>query len=229
MLTTAAAAERLGVGAHEVRRLVAAGELTAVRAGRILLLDEQDVRRRARRRVTRGRALSPRTAWAAMLEASGEEVTWLDRPARSRLRAWLRATDPEAMAVACRRRAERHDLRVLPAYGGAVSSAEGIVRSGLSAAEEVGADLLAMAEAPAELYASTATLEGLSAAYGLEASDRPNVVIRIPALPPALAAQVLDRAVMPAAVVAVDLLDSDDVRTRRAGGDLLARCLAGCR
>ena len=64
-VTVNEAARLLGVSAHEVRRLVEAGTLTAERRGRMLLVDDASVARRAQTPVRRGRTLSPRTAWAA--------------------------------------------------------------------------------------------------------------------------------------------------------------------
>jgi excisionase family DNA binding protein len=221
-ITTGEAAMRLGVSAHEVRRLIAAGELTATPAGRFLLVDEASVRRRGGVQIGRGRALAPGTAWAALWEASGERADWLDRATRSRLRSWLRDRSAEAIAVACRRRAERHELRALPAYRGAVITDDDVVLGGMSAAEQVGADIVTLGDHEDELYCADATLRRLTKEYGLSSAGQANLIVRVPKLADV---ELLRRPVMPVAVVAVDLLDSDDVRTRRAGAKLLEQAI----
>jgi len=82
------------------------------------------------------------------------------------------------------------------------------------------------ASAAAEVYCTAATLAGLRRDLGLSDRGEPNLVVRVPrfdTLP------LTGRAHMPTAVVAVDLAESADVRTRRAGLDLLAGALAARR
>lgn len=192
-------------------------------AGRILLVDEASLRRRGRATVSRGRALAPRTAWGALWEASGERADWLDRSARSRVRSWLRRRSPDAIASACRRRAERHDLRALQAYRGSVTADSDVLVTGLSAVERVGADLVTVGDHEDELYCTETTLQRLTKEFGLRGAGAPNLIVRIPTFD---YDGLLKRATMPVAVVAVDLLDSADVRTRRAGADLLEQAIA---
>ena len=218
VLTTAEAAQQLGVSTHEIRRLIAAGDLAAEAAGRVWLVDEDSVRQRARSRVRRGRALAPATAWAALFEASGARASWLDDATRSRLRSWLRRHDAESIAAACRHRADRHDLRVLPAYRERLLATAGVVAGGVTAAVDAGADLVLMSNALTEVYCDTGTFERLTRQYGLAAVGTPNLLVRIPRHE---VHAVLRAEGLPRAVVAVDLIDASDVRTRRAGTDLL--------
>jgi excisionase family DNA binding protein len=225
VLTVDQAATRLGVSAQEVRRLVRTGTLPAERVGRTLVLVEEAVDERARLPVGPGRVLSAAAAWATLWELSGERADWLDRPARSRLTARLRSSDAEQVVAAVRDRAERHELRVLPAYRERVLATAGVIPSGLTAADAVGADLVATG-APAELYCTAAILEALRHDLGLSDRGEPNLVVRVPRfddLP------LSGREHMPTAVVAVDLAESADVRTRRAGLDLLAAALTAAR
>ncbi|TYP90779.1 helix-turn-helix domain-containing protein [Blastococcus xanthinilyticus] len=221
MLTVDQAAERLGVEPEQVRRLIRAGKLAARRVGRTLVLDEDAVESRARLPITAGRALAPHTAWAALWQLSGEDVAWLPPADRSRLLARLRGYDPDQLVAACRDRAERHELRVLPAYRQRLLDTDGVVPSGLTAAAAVGADIVAR-EAAVEVYSSQDTLDGLRGDLGVSDRGEPNLVVRVPRYDELT---LTGRAHMPAAVVAVDLAESPDVRTRRAGLDLLAAAL----
>ena len=105
MLTVGQAAERLGVGPEQVRRLIRAGKLAAHRVGRTLVLDDDAVYGRARLPITAGRALAPRTVWAALWRLSGEDVDWLSAADRSRLVARLRGYNAERLFAASSDRA----------------------------------------------------------------------------------------------------------------------------
>ncbi len=222
MLTVDQAAERLGVGPEQVRRLIRAGRLAAHRVGRTLVLDDDAVDGRARLPITAGRALAPRTAWAALWRLSREDVDWLSAADRSRLVARLRGYDAERLVAASRDRAERYELRVLPAYRQRVLATDGVVPSGLTAAAAVGADIVT-AESVDEVYCAAGTLAALRRELGLSERGQPNLVVRVPRYD---RLDLVGRAHMPAAVVAVDLAESAEVRTRRAGLDLLAAALS---
>lgn len=222
MLTVAEAAEQLGVSGHEVRRLIRTGALPASRVGRTLVIDDDAVAARARLPIGAGRAFAPRTAWAALWELSGLRADWLDAPGRSRLRSRLASLDADQVVAAARGRAERHALRVLPAYRDRLLHAEGVLVSGMSAAGAVGADVVTT-EAADEVYCHADRLAALSREFGLSDRGEANLVVRVATfeqLP------VESRAQMPVAVVAVDLAESSDVRTRRAGLTLLSDALA---
>ncbi|CCG04340.1 Conserved protein of unknown function [Blastococcus saxobsidens DD2] len=185
------------------------------------MLDEDAVEGRARLPITAGRALAPRTVWAALWQLSGEDVDWLLPADRSRLLTRLRGYDAERLVAASRDRADRHELRVLPAYRDRLLATADAVPSGLTAAAAVGADVVA-AEAAAEVYCTAGTLDALRRELGLSERGNANLVVRVPRYE---RLGLTGRAHMPAAVVAVDLAESPDVRTRRAGLDLLAAAL----
>jgi excisionase family DNA binding protein len=221
-LTTDEAAHRLHVSAHEVRRLLAAGELKGWMKSRIWLIDEDSVDDRSRARVSRGRALAAHTAWAALFESSGERATWLDVHTRSRLRAWLRGQDAESLTAACRRRADRHALRVLPTYRERLLQLPGVVLGGISDAARAGADLIVTGEAKSEIYCDELTFVAATKRFHLTESSDANVIVRIPRWTDGL---ILTHGELPAAVVAVDLMEAADFRTHRAGRDLLTQLL----
>ena len=224
MLTVPQAAVRLGVGEEQVRRLVRSGQLVASKVGQTIVIDDDAVDARARLAVRPGRFHVPATAWGALWELSGERASWLNPADRSRLRARLRRYDAEQLVAATRARSERHSVRVLPAYREPVLAAEGVVASGLTVAAAVGADIL-IAGAEDEAYCSTVTFARLRSDYALSDRGQANLVLRIPRFELDLPG----RERMPAAVVAVDLAESSDVRTRRAGLQLLTEALARTR
>jgi excisionase family DNA binding protein len=224
VLTVTQAAARLGVGEEQVRRLVRSGQLVASKVGQTVVIDDDAVDARARLAVRPGRPLVPATAWGALWELAGERAAWLNPADRSRLRSRLRRYDAEQVVAATRARAERHAVRVLPAYRGAVLAAEGVVVSGLTAAAAVGADILS-AGGYDEAYCSTATFARLRGDCALADGGQANLVLRIPRFDLPLGG----RERMPDAVVAVDLAESSDVRTRRAGLQLITEALARAR
>jgi hypothetical protein len=101
-----------------------------------------------------------------------------------------------------------------------LAQAPKIVRGGVSAAVEHKVDLLA--QDGFDGYIRASDLDSLVSRFALEGdAERPNVVLRV-----------VDDAVWPfregqraadRAVVAVDLLESDDARSRRSGAELAGR------
>lgn len=213
------------VSDQEVRRLVRAGTLSGQRIGRTLVIADDAVDSRARLVVTRGRSVSAETAWALLWELSGERAGWLDRVGRSRLRSRLQRSTAEQLVAAVRFRAGRHELRVLPAYRDRLLHADGVVASGMTAANAVGADIVAVGAAD-EIYCSAVTLTRLRREFGLSNRGETNLIVRVPRFD---ALTLTGRERMPAAVVAADLTESSDVRTRRAGLTLLETALSAAR
>lgn len=224
MLTVPQAAARLGVGQEQVRRLVRSGQLGASKMGQTVVIDDGAVDARARLAVRAGRVLAPATAWGALWELSGERASWMNPADRSRLRARLGRYDAQQLVAATRARAERHPVRVLPAYRDPVLAGEGVVVSGLTAAPAAGADIVSDGGED-EAYCSAPTFARLRGDYALTDRGVANLVLRIPRFDLDLSG----RERMPDAVVAVDLAESSDVRTRRAGLQLLTEALARTR
>ncbi|GAB3818213.1 hypothetical protein GCM10028799_24010 [Kribbella italica] len=227
-ITSQEAAHRLGIGQRRVRRLVAEGTLRGHRFGGVWHVDRDDVTRRQVATPTRGRPWSERISWGGLWLLSGLTPDWLGDSEKSRLRKRLRETDPQALALAVRQRARVEHCRILPAYLETVTKEQGVVEAGLSAAESAGADILAMDLA--ELYCDRRTREQLFARFAITTTtSSPNATVRT-IEDPALAQAVLAaRTAMPAAVVAVDLIESADARTTHAGSELAARLLADFR
>lgn len=113
MMPVAAVAAWLGVPVQNVRRLIGSGELEGRRLGRDWLVDRRSVLRYRDLRPGRGRPLSPRQAWANLLEAEPHTIE-----------------EARDLAVQCRRRAERQPARVLPGLLGDLLDDDAVVQSG---------------------------------------------------------------------------------------------------
>ena len=87
---------------------------------------------------------------------------------------------------------------------------------------------LAVHTSTLDVYVDVKTAGDLTRKMRLKPTSVGNLTLRIITdLAPHLAAFVLDRDVMPPAVVGVDLLDDPDIRTGRAGTELVEKVLDG--
>ena len=213
------AAKRLGVHPSRVRALLVSGDLKGRKLGGRWLVDQYASDVRARSASVNGRAFSPSRAWGFLALLSGEEAPWLDPSARSRVRARLADGPVEQLLPRLRRRARVHYLRARPAALKKIRGAKGFIPSGVSAADAYEAEILAPEQV--EGYISSRHLNELRYRLALESVDPPaaNVVLRVAEFPPALKG----RRIAPPGAVAVDLMDSHDERSRRAGIRLAER------
>lgn len=207
----------MGVHDSRVRALVAAGGLPGRKVANRWLIDLGAVERRLLHRRGRGRPLEPSNAWGLLFLASGEAAPWVASDVRSRLRRRLRE---RSLRHDLPRLAKRARVRYLAGGEGArreLLAQPRFVRSGISAAAHYGASL--RSPRVLEGYLPESDLKRLSYKLALREVDEPeaDVILRgVAGLWP-----FERRAVAPVAVVAVDLLDSADQRTRRAGEVLL--------
>jgi len=117
-------------------------------------------------------------------------------------------------------RAERRTFYAHPGVFDRLAAEPAVVRSGVSAVGDHDVDLIAREDC--EVYVKRSAVDALVDRFRLEErSNRPNVILRV-----------VDEDVWPfiegqrvasAVVVAMDLLDSGDARSMRAGVDLLNR------
>jgi len=148
---------------------------------------------------------------------------------RSRLIANIRKLDGEDAVLRLRRRSTLHQYRILPTYVDRLADDPACVAGGVSAASAVsavGADIVAIGFA--EVYTDGPTHDRLVTQYAmLEADDDADVNVNLRVLDDDLAFLLDGRTHMPSAVVACDLMESSEPRTRHAGarvlGDLLSR------
>ncbi len=198
--------------------MLADGVISGERVGRAWLIDSDELRQFQQHRPEVGRPWSPSSAWAVLALAEGRELD-LSAVERSRARKRL-ALGLDQVAGRLVARAERHHFYAHLSVLDRLGDAPDIVRSGISAASEHGADLLV--QNGFEGYVRAGHLGELVMQFGLDGNaERPNVVLRAvdDAVWPFDAGQVVAGRV----VVAVDLLESGDPRSSRAGKELLVR------
>jgi len=208
----------LGVSRRRVRQMLAQGSLDGRRIGRVWAIESDAVEHAKEQRPRPGRPWTPESAWALLAVAGGRDhgLSPVQRSrARQRLKAGLQRCVSQ-MGV----RAERRRFYAHPSVIETLGREPTVVRSGISAAAHYELDVVAINEL--EGYVTSSSLPGLINRFGLdEQSERPNVLLRV----------VDDRSwafgpadtVAPAPVVAVDLLEADDSRSRRAGIQLVER------
>jgi excisionase family DNA binding protein len=218
-LSVPEAAARLGVTAGRVRQLVASGELNARRIGHVLLVDAESVDRRVQLGTLDGRRFSPRRAWGLLFLVDGLDAHWLDPVSRAKLRNFIARHDLASLRPRLVTRAQRHQFRAHPSFLGAIRREPGLMRTGVSAAYDVGADLIPGDEFDAYLTADH--LDAVVDKYKLRQSNEPNITLRTTlALMPGWPA----RPVAPASVVAIDLADDIEPRAQEAARRLFERC-----
>jgi len=217
LLSVADAAEELEVSLRRVRQMLACGQLRGQRVGRSWAIDRADVQRLRRRTV--GRPWSAASAWA-VLELAAESQPELSPVERSRARKRLADSGLDGLVSRLRARSDRREMYAHPSALRRFANASGVVRGGVSAAADHGVDLIADEEA--EIYVRASQLADLVDQYALDdESDRPNVIVRV--VDDEVWSVRGDDRVAPWSVVAVDLLDAHDERSRRAGLELIER------
>lgn len=216
VLGVAAAAVDLGVSPRRVRQMLADGVLAGERVGRAWVIESEQLRQVEHRRPEVGRPWSAASAWAVLGLADGEEPG-LSPVERFRARKRL-AQGLDCVAGRLCARANPQPFYAHPGVLNRLAEAPRVVRGGVSAAAAHGADLV-VGDA-FEGYVRAGDVAALVDRFGLDDQvSRPNVLLRViedvvwPFMPGQSAAG--------RAVVAVDLLESEDPRSRRAGADLL--------
>lgn len=206
LLSVDDAAARLGVVRSRVRALAEAGQLHGRKVGRQWVFSASDVERWASRRKAVGRPLSPSASVGLLFELSGQSADWLDRVARWKVLHSQAAGDLDLLVARSARRAARIERRAHPSDLPRILAEPGVVRSGISAANDHGIELVV--PGAIEAYVDHARAQDLIRRYSLVPSDEPNVILHAVDVPSALR----DRAVMPLGVAIVDLIESGEPR-----------------
>lgn len=218
LLAPADAAIQLGVSVRRIYHLIASGRLPAERIGRRLLVERAAVDAWDKVRSPGGQPFSPQRAWGLLVLADGEPAPWLDPVSRSKLRAILRDRSLRELRSRLGRRAERHAFRAHPSDLRRLAGEPGVMRSGVSAAREIGLDLVASDILDA--YVGGPRLDRLIHRYRLRPSREPNVILR---RLPDLDFGWDSRNVAPAAAVAIDLAEDPDPRSQESAERALRR------
>lgn len=210
------AAEYLEVSPRRVRRMLADDLLAGRQIGREWAIERRALENLRHHRGPVGRPWRASSAWAVLAVAKGDgsDLSPMDR---SRARHRLAEHGLVGLVARLGARAEMRRFYGHPSVLEPLAAEPGVVRSGVSAAANHGADIVASDFL--EAYVPAARIAALISQYGLDPdAERPNVVLRV-----------VDEAVWPFApemdmaprsVVAVDLLEADDERSRRAGAEL---------
>ncbi len=218
-ISSAEAAERLGLTPGRVRELIGSGAVRAHRVGHRFLVSRDDVDARASREPAVGRRFSARRAWAIIMLASGIVPAGLEPVTLSKLRRVVRERDLWSIRPRLASRAERRELRAHSSDLARLEAEPDVVRTGARHAAAAGFDLIAP-DAPVELYVDAHTAKRLASRYRLQASDRPNVVLHV--VPDEVRAW-LRGPVAPRPAVALDLADDRDPRSQDVARAFLER------
>jgi hypothetical protein len=216
------AAGALGLSPARVRLLAANGGLPAQKIGGRWLIERAGLEKRRSRGSAGGRPFAPHNAWALLGLASGDEVVGVDSAVRSRLRRALALEGLAALALRLERRAEVRRYSGHPGEIRHILADKSLVASGISAAQEVGLDVMSGTEADG--YVSDESLDGFVRDHALfsAAAIDANVILRV--VPDDVWGGFLNgRPHAPDAAVALDLAEDADSRSRAAGKNLLGR------
>ena len=200
-----------------VTQLASSGALRAVKRGNVWWIDANAVARRAREARAPGRPLSPAVAWAVILLASNDP-RWRalgqhgHQPRRAR--EWLRSHELSEEAFRLEGRARREAFDAHPSELSRVVSRPDVMRTGISAASEVG---LHGGQDELELYASDDRRDLIMVEHGLQARPGPVLLRWVPAE----IWQHVEGDVAPWVAVLLDLLEHDDPRARREAREAL--------
>jgi excisionase family DNA binding protein len=216
-LSVADAAVALGVSDRRVRQLLASGELFGRQLGRAWVIDSAAIERLRPKRV--GRPWSAASAWAVLELAAGDDPE-LSPVERSRARKRLAGSGLAGLVDQLQSRSDRREMYAHPSALDRVGDDADVVRSGVSALGIYDVDLIVSDEA--EVYVRSSKLADLMDRYALQSDpDRSNLIVRV--VDDGVWPFGNDASVAPWPVVAVDLLDSGDERSCRAGLELIER------
>ena len=222
-VSVAEAAARLAVSPRRVRQLIEDGGLAGQRVGGTWLVVEDELESRLKLRPSSGRPLSSRSAWdvLAALSEVGEGLEPLSPSARSRARSRAKllrrhssSIDSNEWRSALRRRAQLHRFYAHPSVVADLANDPRVVRSGISAAQYHGADLVVVGGA--EGYVRASDLDDVVERYGLSAAAKADANVWLHVVPEG-ADWLFRHRVAPASVVAADLIERDEYRDHAAG------------
>jgi excisionase family DNA binding protein len=233
------AAERLGVGPSQVRRLARDGQLPARRIGSTWLIDDAGIERRRGLEPSAGRPLSPLMAWAVLhsvdsalgggsadISSSGVAIQLADRKERYRLRHLLSgAPAVNRWDAWLRRRAAPRRIWVHPGVVDRFAADRRVHPGGAPAIAAAGLGLSG-ADGPSLFYVDPEDADAVVAKY--RGRDDPDGPLTLMVIPPEVPSGLRPEpgAPTPPAVALVDLLSSSDARQHHLAAELLAAAAA---
>lgn len=198
-----------------VRRWAADGRLPAHKIGHDWVFDADQISDALKRKRRKGRPFAPENALGILFLASGEEADWLRPRVRARLQK-LAESALLSLLPRLRLRAERRSYFAPDSIVRRLASDPRFVRSGVSGSEKY--RMRIASSNVLEGYIDKGRLKELEYRYALEPAAEQSANLIVHAIDGVLLPGSL---VMPRAVVAADLADSADERTRRVGEQLL--------
>jgi excisionase family DNA binding protein len=235
------AAEKLGVGPSQVRRLARDGQLPARRVGSTWLIDDAGIERRRGLEPSAGRPLSPPMAWAVLRSVDAAvggpadisshpayeaAIQLSDRKERYRLRRLLSGAPPVNRWEAwLRRRAAPRRIWVHPGVAHRLAADRRVRPGGAPAVAAAGLGLSG-ADRPSMFYVDAEDADAVVAKY--RGRDDPDGPLTLMVIPPEVPSELRPEpgAPTPPAVALVDLLSSADARQHHLATKLLAAAAA---
>lgn len=211
------AAKMLEVHPSRVRAMIVDGQLLAEKLSGRWFVDRRSLESRRSRASVNGRPFSEANAWALLCLSEGQQPDWISKWELSRLRRRLREDGLDKLAPRLRNRASRALYRAHSSLLPKLRDDPRLLPSGVSMAAEYQIDIVEPNEF--EAYVSREDLEEVVEQKHLEPSWEPNVIFHV------AGAQWLQRCAdhaMSPGVSALDLLEADDEKSRRAGRNYLA-------
>ena len=218
LVSVSDAAKRLGISARRVRALAANGRVPAQKIANRWFVEEDRLSERGRRAGARGRPFSAEHSLGLLYLASGDNAGWLSEYEKWRLRRYA-LPRLQSLLPRLRGRANVHSVHAPESLVKRLASDANFVRSGVSAAEQHRADI--SGRTVLDGYYSERDFKKLAYRYALQQAPEAaaNLIVRGIEDDNVLSG----RRYMPIGVVAADLADSVDARSRRAGLQLLRR------
>lgn len=235
LLSVKQAAAILDVDDSRVRQLLRAGALEGQHVGGRWLVDGHSARQRKERGSAAGRPLSVRNAWGLLAALSGQRSLALSDSEQSRIvRRLMNMAAYDEPPVArlrelLRTRADCRRYRVHSGLLSAILDDPEVVRGGISAAARAGAGYVAPGRA--EIYTRSDMVGMLESRFGLVGdTESGNLLMHVaPADTWTFLRSHAEAATRgsdaPTAVIAADLLDSQEDRADIAAAELLRRLL----
>jgi len=210
-MTTADAAQRIGVSQRQVQRLISNGRVKPTgRVGRTWVVDPSDVVDLTRAPHRPGRPWDAQTAWVALWQLSGLDTGWACEQTQRRVKQRLSTMGVDQLMWACRKRAEVRRFRVSESF---LPSIERQLRlSGVSAVN-MEQDLMTARLGTLEGYCTSEESTRLVKEFFLVEDKKGNLLLRVTD-EPAVSSW---HGMMPSAVVGLDLSESRDPREQASG------------